>query len=262
MYTEIDKCRICGSKNLIKILSLGKQALTGKFPGSPNESITTGPLDLVWCKDSGLLQLKQSYNINEIFGRDYSYRSGLNQYMIKHLEHKIQSLEKKIYLSEDDLVIDIGSNDATSLKAYTSNCTKIGIDPSGAKFKDCYDKNMTLLPNFFSAELFKQHFGEQKAKIITSIAMLYNLESPMTFINDINEILAEDGIWHFEQNYMPCMLHMNAYDCLCHENLEFYSFQIIRKMLNSYDMQVLEAKLNEAKWRQPGNNRSEENRAI
>ncbi|HOJ91299.1 MAG TPA: hypothetical protein PLH86_09365, partial [Saprospiraceae bacterium] len=78
MYTEIEKCRISGSKNLITVLSLGEQYLTGVFPKNKHEEITKGPLDLVWCPDSGLLQMKQSYSLEEMYGDNYGYRSGLN----------------------------------------------------------------------------------------------------------------------------------------------------------------------------------------
>ncbi|MCY7293638.1 MAG: hypothetical protein LH615_15780, partial [Ferruginibacter sp.] len=67
MYSEISKCRISGSTNLINVLSLGEQYLTGVFPTSPEEKITKGPLDLVWCPDSGLLQMKQSYSLDEMY---------------------------------------------------------------------------------------------------------------------------------------------------------------------------------------------------
>ena len=131
-YKEINKCRISGSTNLIEVLSLGEQHLTGVFPTSTKEEITKGPLELLWCPDSGLLQLKQSYSLDEMYGDNYGYRSGLNASMVKHLTNKIHSLEKLIPLAENDLVIDIGSNDATSLKAYKSkylvSFTKISRD--------------------------------------------------------------------------------------------------------------------------------------
>src|SRR5438552_13282730 len=120
MYTEITKCRISGSTNLVTVLSLGEQSLTGIFPKSPEEKITKGPLDLVWCPDSGLLQMKQSYSLEEMYGDNYGYRSGLNSSMVKHLTNKIHTLEKLVQLSNNDLVIDIGSNDAKSLIAYNS----------------------------------------------------------------------------------------------------------------------------------------------
>ena len=138
MYSEITKCRISNSTNLITVLSLGEQVLTGVFPKTINENITKGPLDLVWCPDSGLLQMKQSYSLDEMYGDNYGYRSGLNESMVRHLTNKIHTLERLVNISEKDLVIDIGSNDATSLKAYSGKHRKIGIDPTGIKFKDFY----------------------------------------------------------------------------------------------------------------------------
>src|SRR3546814_4992822 len=65
-YREINHCRVAtNSSNLVPVLSLGHQALTGVFPKSADESVTVGPLELVWCPDSGLLQLKHTYESSE-----------------------------------------------------------------------------------------------------------------------------------------------------------------------------------------------------
>ena len=244
MYSEIDKCRINGSKNLITVLSLGEQYLTGVFPKTKEEEVSKGPLDLVWCPDSGLLQLKQSYSSDEMYGDNYGYRSGLNASMVKHLTNKIHTLERLVKLDENDLVIDIGSNDATSLKAYTGNHQKVGIDPTGLKFKEFYTKGIDLIPDFFSADAFKKNFGEKKAKVITSIAMFYDLESPASFVKDIESVLDDEGIWHFEQSYMPSMLRTNSYDTICHEHLEFYSFKVVNNLLKSCGMRVVDVQMN------------------
>lgn len=244
MYNEISKCRISESSNLITVLSLGEQYLTGVFPKTTTENITKGPLDLVWCPDSGLLQMKQSYSLDEMYGDNYGYRSGLNVSMVRHLTNKINTLERLFRLSESDLVIDIGSNDATSLKAYNSKCRKVGIDPTGLKFKEYYIDGIELIPDFFSAQSFRQNFPEEKAKIITSIAMFYDLESPSNFVMDIEECLSDDGIWHFEQSYMPSMLRTNSYDTICHEHLEFYSFKVVKNLLESCNMRVIDVQMN------------------
>ena len=244
MYTEIEKCRIIGSTNLIKVLSLGEQCLTGVFPKSSNESVTKGPLDLVWCPDSGLLQMKQSYSLDEMYGDNYGYRSGLNISMVKHLQQKIHALEQMVKPNDADLVIDIGSNDATSLKAYTGKFRKVGIDPTGKKFKQYYTDDITLISDFFSATVFKANFPNNKAKIITSIAMFYDLENPMAFVKDIKDVLADDGIWHFEQSYMPSMLRTNSYDTICHEHLEFYSFKVVKNMLERCGLRVVDVQMN------------------
>ncbi|MEO5684440.1 MAG: class I SAM-dependent methyltransferase [Chitinophagaceae bacterium] len=244
MYTEIKKCRISGSTNLVTVLSLGEQYLTGVFPKSKEEVVSKGPLDLVWCPDSGLLQMKQSYSLDEMYGDNYGYRSGLNGSMVKHLQLKIKTLERLAKPADNDLVIDIGSNDATSLKAYSGKHRKVGIDPTGKKFKEYYTDDISLIPDFFSAAAFKKSFPADKAKIITSIAMFYDLESPMDFVRDIEAVLADDGVWHFEQSYMPSMLRTNSYDTICHEHLEFYSFKVVKSILENCGLRVIDVQMN------------------
>lgn len=244
MYKQIEKCRISGSSNLVPVLSLGEQTLTGVFPKAESEKITKGPLELVWCPDSGLLQMKHSYDLNEMYGDNYGYRSGLNASMVRHLAQKVRFLEGLVSLKSDDIVVDIGSNDATTLKSYLSPCRKVGIDPTGNKFRQYYNSEIVLFPEFFSAEIFMAAFPKEKAKIITSIAMFYDLENPAAFVRDIESILAPDGIWHFEQSYMPSMLQTKSYDTICHEHLEFYSFKVIMSLLGSCNMRVLDVQMN------------------
>ena len=241
---QINKCRISGESDLVDILSLGDQYLTGVFPSSKEEKVTKGPLDIVWAKESGLLQLKHSYDLGEMYGDNYGYRSGLNSSMVEHLTNKINSLENFVQLNPNDIVVDIGSNDATSLKAYSMPCVKVGIDPTGLKFKDYYSDDITLIPDFFTKELFENKFQGKKAKIVTSIAMFYDLENPKQFAKEIYEILDENGIWHFEQSYMPSMLKTNAYDTICHEHIEFYSLKVVKELLESVNLKIIDVQTN------------------
>lgn len=241
---RISRCRISQSTNLISVLSLGNQALTGVFPRNADISVTVGPLELVWCPDSGLLQLAHSYDASEMYGENYGYRSGLNQSMVLHLTQKIELLEKYACLGSGDLVLDIGSNDATSLKAYkTSGLTRMGIDPTGAKFSRYYPDDIILVPDFFSKKVFESQ-SAKKAKIVTSIAMFYDLEDPVAFARQVEQILAPDGIWHFEQSYMPSMLRLCSYDTICHEHIEYYSLGAVRKVLDAADMQIVDVQMN------------------
>lgn len=244
MYTEITKCRISDSTNLVNVLTLGNQYLTGVFPKKIDENVTIGPVDLVWCPDSGLLQMKQSYSLEEMYGDNYGYRSGLNKSMVNHLEKKIKTLQNLANPSSHDLVIDIGSNDATSLKAYKGDFKKVGIDPTGQKFKEYYTDDIKLIPDFFTAEKFKNSFPNQRAKIITSIAMFYDLEDPRSFVKDIECCLDDQGIWHFEQSYMPSMLRTNSYDTICHEHLEFYSFKVVKNLLEESGLRIVDVQMN------------------
>lgn len=244
MYTKINNCRSCSSEKLTTVLSLGDQFLTGVFPKSMSEKITKGPLDLVWCESCGLLQMQHSYSLDEMYGDNYGYRSSLNSSMVRHLQNKVRMLELMAKPSDDELVIDIGSNDATSLKAYKGKHQKVGIDPTGRKFMEYYTEDISLIPDFFSEKVFSKAFPGKKAKIVTSIAMFYDLERPIDFIKDIYSVLADDGIWHFEQSYMPSMLKTNSYDTICHEHLEFYSFDVVKNMLEGCGMRVVDVQMN------------------
>lgn len=244
MTKRITKCRVSGSTNLVSVLSLGDQALTGVFPNSRETPVTVGPLELVWCPDSGLLQLAHSYEANEMYGENYGYRSGLNQSMVRHLSQKIAHLERFADLKPGDAVLDIGSNDATSLKAYaTSGLTRIGIDPTGAKFRQYYPDDIKLAPEFFSSQAFEK-LSPKRAKIVTSIAMFYDLDDPVWFAREVAKALAPDGVWHFEQSYMPSMLRLTSYDTICHEHIEYYSLAVIEKILDAADLEILDVQMN------------------
>ena len=243
-YKEIDKCRVSGSKNLVSVLNLGHQVLTGVFPKSTSEKITSGPLELVWCPDGGLLQLRHSYDPGEMYGLNYGYRSGLNQSMVNHLTEKVKYLERLATLKSGDVVLDIGSNDATTLKAYSTKGIKlIGIDPTGKKFAQFYTDNIKLVPDFFSADAYRS-LESRPARIVTSIAMFYDLDAPVEFAKQIESILADDGVWHFEQSYMPSMLRMNSYDTICHEHLEYYSLGVVKIILEKAGLKIVDVVMN------------------
>lgn len=243
-YRKIAKCRISGSDHLVPVLDLGRQELTGVFPRSREQAVTRGPLELVWCPESGLLQLAHSYDAGEMYGENYGYRSGLNQSMVRHLGNKIQNLEVMAELRPGDVVLDIGSNDCTSLKSYRiPGLRRIGIDPTGAKFRQYYPDDVTLVPDFFSAANFRG-VEDRQARVVTSIAMFYDLENPIGFAREVAEVLADDGLWHFEQSYMPSMLRLCSYDTICHEHLEYYSLATVEYILGRAGMFVVDVQMN------------------
>lgn len=240
---ETPFCRVCRGSSLTSVLDLGEQALTGVFP-FPGEMIGGGPLNLLWCGDCGLLQLKHSYDPDAMYGKNYGYRSGLNASMVAHLTSKARRLEELVDLHVGDVVLDIGCNDGTLLGGYTNDgIERIGIDPTADKFREFHPSNITAVADFFSAATFRS-ITSKKAKIVTSIAMFYDLEDPVAFAREVAESLADDGIWHFEQSYMPAMLRAGSYDTVCHEHIEYYSLKSVSRILSAAGLEPVHVRFN------------------
>lgn len=249
MTPPISKCRICGNVQLEPILDLGVQKLTGVFPPAPDADLTEGPLILLKCvgEDTcGLVQLDRSYDLTEMYGENYGYRSGLNRSMVEHLRAKAKRIQGHGLLQDGDLVLDIGSNDGTSLSFYdASRFTLVGIDPTAAKFRQHYAENIHVIPDFFSADLVRERFPGRKARVVTSFSMFYDLEDPLAFMHEVASILEDDGIWVFEQSYLPMMLARNSYDTVCHEHIEFYALAQIHWMAQRAGLVIGDVEFND-----------------
>jgi hypothetical protein len=245
LYTEIKDCRLCKSTRLSKVLDLGVQALTGVFPKSRDDEVPAGPLQLCKCDDCDLVQLRHNYDLGRLYGETYGYRSGLNQSMVRHLHAKVARIRSMVALNKGDLVVDIGSNDSTLLQAYPDTLTLVGVDPSGPKFKQYYPAHIRLIPDFFSADLVKQAYPGRRAKVVTSIAMFYDLEKPQAFVDEIASLLDDQGLWVFEQSYLPFMLETNSYDTVCHEHLEYYALKQIKHMTDQAGLKIVDIEFND-----------------
>ena len=244
MYTEINSCRVSKEKDLVTFLNLGNQKLTGVFP-RPEENLESGPLELVWSPSSYLVQLKHTFEPTEMYGSNYGYRSGLNNSMVQHLVNKAKYLIELSKLKPGDVVVDIGSNDCTTLKAFPPDVKRIGIDPTIKKFSQYYPDDISYVADFFSEDSYRSIEKNKNAKLVMSIACFYDLEDPISFVRDIYSILDDDGLWHFEQAYLPSTLRSLSYDTACHEHIEYYSMLSVQNILEHAGMKIVDVTLND-----------------
>jgi NDP-4-keto-2,6-dideoxyhexose 3-C-methyltransferase len=166
--------------------------------------------------------------------------------MVKHLEAKVRRVVASDLIRPGDLVVDIGSNDGTTLGFYPAeNLTLVGIDPTAGKFRQYYKPHIEVVPDFFTARLVRERFPERKARVVTSFSMFYDLEDPLAFMREIEGILEDDGIWVFEQSYLPTMLARNSYDTVCHEHIEFYALRQIHWMAERAGLAIRDVELND-----------------
>ncbi|TSC74485.1 MAG: hypothetical protein G01um101448_126 [Parcubacteria group bacterium Gr01-1014_48] len=245
-------CRICGKSELSDILSLGNLYVSN-FVDFPDVSALREeeryPLDMVLCNVAeggcGLLQLRHTVSPQKMY-RNYWYRSGVNKSMTDALTELAQTTERIAHLQAGDIIIDIGSNDSTMLRAYsTADIRRVGFEPARNLMDLARQGTTKIINDFFAYELFTREFIESKAKIITAIAMFYDLDDPNTFVADVKKALDPNGVFVIQQAYLPLMLSQNAFDNICHEHVEYYSLYSLERLLDRHDLEVFDVELNE-----------------
>jgi len=246
-FEEIKKCRITGTEKLVQVLDLGKQALTGVFPDSSAPDPSAAPLELLVADDPDnchLVQLRHNANIDEMYGASYGYHSSISPMMVEHLSEKHRDLLTRIDLSPGDAVLDIGCNDGTFLNLYDPKLRRVGIDPSSKKFISMFDDGISVAFDFFSEERVREITGSQQYKAISSIAMFYDIDDPISFMGQISNLLADDGVWLVEVAYMPTMMTNLAYDQVMHEHLTYLGLRQMQYMMDKVGLRMLDASLN------------------
>jgi SAM-dependent methyltransferase len=238
-------CRVCNDQ-LDPVLSLGEQYVSN-FLAPEQPDGPTAPLELVLCRRCRLLQLKHTVPADSMY-QNYWYRSGTNQTMRDALADISHIAEDRIHLQACDSVLDIGCNDGTLLGSYrTQGIRKIGFDP--AQNLAVYSRKVAdhVIVGFFDADAFLRDPSTREArpKIVTSIAMFYDLEEPRKFVADIKAVMHPEGLWIVQMSYLPLMLQQNDFGNICHEHLEYYSLQSFEYLLGLHDFVLVDVDLND-----------------
>ncbi|MBI3321298.1 MAG: class I SAM-dependent methyltransferase [Candidatus Omnitrophica bacterium] len=234
---QIHQCRICGNRQLTPVIDLGRQCLASLFDdGRPENQLTTPiPLAVVRCEPQpnaegcGFVQLTHTVPPDVLY-HDYGYRSGINSTMKHHLQDLVHEIESRVVLAPGDIVLDIGANDGVTLQAYRSpGIVRVGFEPSNIR-PDGRVGDLVYIPTVFTPHEFAARFPGRRARVITSIAMFYDIDDPLTFCRGVADLLADDGLWVLELSYLGAMLDHHSFDAICHEHLGYYSLRTLQQV--------------------------------
>ena len=249
----LERCKICNNDDLIEVLSLNEQYLSPTFvkTNQNNElSKIKSPLTLVLCnkkknkKNCGLLQLKEITEADFLYN-EYFYRTATNDTMKKDLKELVYQVLEIAKPEENEIIVDIGANDCTMLNFYDEKFQLVGFEPAkNINFRN-KEKNIKIINNYFNSKSFKEIFKKNKAKIITSCAMFYDLENPKEFVGNIEEILDDKGVWCCQISYLDSMIRNNNFYDICHEHLSYYSLETFEYLIDKFNLKVFYAETND-----------------
>lgn len=240
-----DTCRISGEP-LIELFSLGDLYVSDFLPPDAAPRSHAVPLTLCLAPKSGLVQLAHTAPFDKMY-EQYWYRSGTNESMVEELKQIGTSSSRLMNLQPGDVFVDIACNDGTLFSFVDPAIVRIGFDPAKNTYREADQTRFHLFINdYFSAQAYLDSpHGTKKAKVITTIAMFYDLEDPHAFVKDVSNIMDDDGLWVVQMSYLPLMLRQLAFDNICHEHLEYYSLTSFKYLLDKHDMQIVDCQLND-----------------
>ncbi len=243
---KITKCQICGSKNLINIMTLGNQPLANSLVKNANNEneIKKFPINIIRCKDCTLLQIDYVVNQNEVYHMDYPYLPGITLTVDKEQKQLSDDLYKKLNLKTDELVVDIGSNDGSLLRYFKEKgLNTLGVEPTNIS-KIANKNGINTIQSFFNKNISEKIIKEQgRAKLITSTNVFAHMSTLGDVMEGITKLLDKDGYYAFENHYIMEILNKVQYDTFYHEHLRTYSLLSLVKLFEMYNLCLFDAKI-------------------
>ena len=246
---KISKCRLCSHEKLLKIHSFGNLYVSNFVSKKDINNGIKAPLNLVYCKNCKLLQLQHSAPQEIMYKKFYWYRSGVTNTMKNALRNIFLTVKKMSILDKGDTVLDIGANDGTLLKYFKrEKYITIGCEPAKNLTKFLRKNCKYVFNNFWNSKDLKEIIKTEKIKkpkLITAIGMFYDLENPSKFIADAAEVLDDDGVFIAQLMCLESMLKKNDLGNICHEHLEFYSYDSLKYLFEKNGLKIFKMEENE-----------------
>lgn len=236
LVRENTKCRACGFSLGESVIDLGSQYVVDFVPNKEVNTLRV-PLELTLCPDCLLLQLRHSVHPDRLY-KKFWYRSGINESMRQALSDVANDAAMGVGLQPGDNVLDIGCNDGTLLSFYPEEIVRVGIDPAAEIVEEAIKKCRVDvgIADYFNAEAVRPY---GPFKIITAIAMFYDLEDPGKFLGDCLSVLAEDGLIVLQLNYLKSMISNFAFDNICHEHLTYFGILSLNKLVQRMGLEIV-----------------------
>lgn len=228
----------------MELFSLGSLYISDFISDSQKPRAGRYGLDLIFDQDRGAVRLKNAVPPELMYGK-YWYRSGVNSTMTNELANIVDSIRSNYKLNEGDVWLDIACNDGTLLSFVPKQCQRIGVDPVDDSYLIESSRHAdVIIQDYFSASAYRNRMLD-KAKVVTIIAMFYDLEEPEEFLVDLAGIMDDDGLLVMQMSYTPLMINQMAFDNICHEHLYYYSLESISRVLDRSGFKVVDCQLND-----------------
>lgn len=241
---HLTHCQACSSRKLTPILSLGHQPIVQEY--LTEESLGTHeetyPLNLVLCDTCKLSQLDYIVDPKKVFPKQYPYRTGLTNMLIRNFEQLAGTLHDNAYFETGDLVVDIGSNDGTLLKPFKAKGARVlGVEPTNAA-KDAQKNGIPTIQDFFAEKAvaaIKKKYGH--ARVISATNVFAHINDTPRLVKNVKALMNADSVFVSESQYFLDTIEKTEFDCIYHEHLRFYTLKPFMHLMERHGLSVIDA---------------------
>ena len=242
-YKHRNDCRLCRSAKLELVLPILPSAIGDAFVSSEqlSEPQELFPLDTYICLECGHLQNLDVVD-PEILFRNYTYRTSVSLGLVEHFKKYAQSVVGELQISLGSLVVEIGSNDGSLLKAYKALGMKVlGVDPAKTIAATASSEGVPTLPQFFTLAIARDILAEHGlAKLMCANNVFAHADNITDIVKGIRLLLAPDGVFVFEVSYVPDIIDNFVFDTIYHEHVSHHALIPLERFLNSLDMTLFD----------------------
>jgi SAM-dependent methyltransferase len=242
--THRTTCRLCESDRLELVLPIRASAIGDAFTSQDklDEPSKTYPLDTYLCLDCGHLQNIHIVNPDILF-RNYTYRSSDSLGLVKHFQDYAKSVTAGLGLPQGSLIIEMGSNDGSLLKAFKAEGMRVlGIDPARNIAAAATAEGVPTLPEFFTSEIAAQILADNgPAALMCANNVFAHMDGLPDVVRGIRTVLAPNGAFVFEVSYIVDMIDNMVFDTIYHEHVSHHALEPLEGLFNRFDMTLFDA---------------------
>jgi SAM-dependent methyltransferase len=245
---EIRACRLCGGADLPKLVDFGDVPLGNNLleDAASARAAVEYPLELHRCAACGHFQLGHAVAPEILYATNYTYLSGIGPSFIKHFEAYAEWAVAACDLRAGALVVDVGSNDGTCLKAFTARGLAVcGVDPASLAADLANESGIDTFNTFFddaAVAAIKARHGP--ADFVTSHNVLAHVDDLAATFANVHNLLKEGGYFAFEVGYFREVLRTGCFDTIYHEHLDYHHADPLVRHLTGLGFSVEDLNIN------------------
>jgi SAM-dependent methyltransferase len=243
--TKRDSCRVCASRKLTEFLDLGSMPPANSFLeqrdlGKPE---LTFPLKVYFCHNCSLVQLLDVVSPELLFG-DYHYLTSASQPLADHFVKMGQELALRFTRSKDDLVVEIGSNDGTLLRAIGDKCRTLGVEPARNVAALAVENGIETINEFFSERIARQILKKYgSAKVVIANNVIAHIDNLHDIFSGAKALTGDGGVFVFEVHWVGNLIGDGGFDQIYHEHLSYFSLSALQRLVEQFGYKIFDAAL-------------------